>query len=105
MSYRPKGKYVSIDPDDPQAIGFCDKTGSPFLRKDLVKQMEWKGDSLVWTGFLVGKPFVDKPNEQFRTPIILQDPVPVKDPRPPQSDFYTPPGLHINISQAKQKNE
>lgn len=90
-SYRPKGKYVVIDPENPEAVGFCDKTGSPFLKKDLVKQMEWRGNSLQWTGALVGKPFVDKPNEQGRTPRLSEDPVPVKNPRPPQANFYTEP--------------
>jgi len=77
----PKGKHVIIDPDNPVALGICDATGFVFKRTDLVKQMEWRGNSLKWTGFLVGKPYVDKPNEQLRTPLLKPDPVPVKDPR------------------------
>jgi hypothetical protein len=105
MSYRPKGKYVVVDPNEPHAIGYCDKTGSPFLKKDLVKQMEWRGDSLEWTGFLVGKPFADKPNEQGRAPLVLQDPVPVKNPRPPQSNFYNYPGPYIQVPEKDEKND
>lgn len=76
-----KGQYVTIDIDNPQALGICDRTGFVHNRKDLVKQMEWRGDSLVWTGFLVGRDFVDVPNEQSRPPILPPDPVPVIDPR------------------------
>ena len=83
MSYYPHGKYVSIDTDNPEALGICDYSGFVFPRKDLIRQMEWRGDDLAWTGFYVGKPFADKPNEQNRTPILPPDPVPVLDPRPP----------------------
>lgn len=83
MSYQPKGKFVTIDPDNPEALGICDYSGIIFMRKDLCRQMEWRGDQLVWTGFYVGQPFVDKPNQQNRTPILPPDPVPVLDPRPP----------------------
>jgi hypothetical protein len=83
MSYYQHGKYLSIDPENPEALGICDYTGFVFPKKDLVRQMEWRGEGLVWTGFYVGRPFVDKPNEQNRTPIFPPDPVPVLDPRPP----------------------
>jgi hypothetical protein len=82
MSDYPKGKFVSIDTDNPEALGICDYTGFVFPRKDLVRQMEWRGEDLVWTGFYVGRPFADKPNEQNRTPILPPDPVPVLEPRP-----------------------
>lgn len=77
----PKGKHVTVDADSPMALGICDKTGFVFKRMDLVRQMEWRGNSLIWTGFMVGKPYVDQPNPQLRPPILPPDPVPVKDPR------------------------
>lgn len=86
MSDRPLGKHVTIDPNNPQALGICDYTGFVHLRKDLVKQMQWAGDALVWTGLYVGKDYLDKPDPQLRTPILPVDPVPVKEPRPPQPD-------------------
>ncbi len=89
MSYRPKGKYVRINPSNPEALGVCDYSGFYFNRKDLVKQMEWRGNALVWTGFLVGRPFADKPNEQNRPPILPPDPVPVQMPRPMQTQIVT----------------
>lgn len=78
----PLGKRVSIDVKNPQALGICDKTGFVFMRKDLVRQMEWHGNALVWTGAYVGRPYVDKPNEQGRSPMLPPDPIPVPQPRP-----------------------
>lgn len=83
MSYRPKGKHVSINDAAPQALGICDATGFVFKRIDLVREMQWRGNALIWTGFLVGRPYVDKPNEQLRPPIYPPDPVPVMFPRLP----------------------
>lgn len=81
MSDRPHGKHVSVDSENPLALGICDKTGFVFRRIDLVRQMEWRGNALVWTGFLVGRSYVDQPNEQLRPPILPPDPVPVQWPR------------------------
>ncbi len=82
MSYRPKGKHVTIDIENPEALGICDYTGFVHLRKDLVKQMQWRGNKLIWTGFLVGKDYLDIPQEQLRPPMLKPDPIPVKLPRP-----------------------
>jgi hypothetical protein len=86
MSFLSKyqGKRVTIDPKNPEALGICDYTDFVFNHKDLVKQMEWRGDSLVWTGWMVGRPYVDTPNEQNRPPLVKDDPRPIKDPRVPQ---------------------
>jgi hypothetical protein len=84
MTMRPKGKHVSIDMDNPEALGICDKSQFVFKRKDLIKQYEWRGNAIVWTGFYVGRPYVDTPNEQARPPILPPDPVPVMYPRLPQ---------------------
>jgi hypothetical protein len=81
MSLRPKGKRVSIDPANPEALGICDYTGFVHLRRDLVQQMQYRGNGLVWTGLYVGKDFADVPNEQERPPILPPDPVPIQWPR------------------------
>ena len=81
----PKGKYRRIDPNNSDAKAVCDMTGFTFNHSDLVKQMQWQGNSLQWTGLLVGRPFVDFPNEQLRTPVMFPDPVPIELPRPYQS--------------------
>lgn len=84
-----KSKYVVIDPKNPAALGECDDSGFTFNRKDLVKQMEWRGDNLVWTGLMVGKPYLDVPQEQNRPPLVKADPRPVTNPRLPTP--YTDP--------------
>lgn len=78
-----KGRGVNLDEDLKDGIGMCDVSGFMFRRRDLYKQMEWRGDSLNWTGLIVGEPFLDKPNPQLRPPPIKDDPRPIKDPRPP----------------------
>lgn len=89
MNTSPKGKYVNVDTSNPKALGICDYSGFVFNRCDLVRQMEWRGNALVWNGFFVGRPFADKPNEQGRPPILPPDPVPVKYARPPQGQTVT----------------
>lgn len=58
----------------------CDRSGEMFEK--LYKQYEWAGDSKIWTGLWVGQKYLDVPQEQFRTPIIKDDPKPVPNPRP-----------------------
>lgn len=89
MGYFPKGKHVTIDVTNPDALGICDYSRFVHNRRDLLKQMEWRGDALVWTGFYVGKTYLDQPNEQLRPPILPPDPVPIKDPRPMQPTILT----------------
>lgn len=84
-----KNKYVNIDMNNLDVVGVCDRSGFYFNRKDLVKQMEWMGESLQWNGMLVGKPFLDEPNEQGRTIRLPADPYPVKDPRMPVTETAT----------------
>lgn len=85
----PKGKYVRIDPMNPEALAICDYSKLPCLHKDLVRQMEWRGDGLVWTGLLVNRRFSDIPNEQGRAPILPPDPVPVAQARPQPEQLMT----------------
>jgi hypothetical protein len=82
---RHTSRYARVDFNNPQAFGVCDRTDFVFNHKDLVKQMTWAGDNLVWTGLLVGKPFVDIPNQQARPPLIKSDPKAIKNPRIPQN--------------------
>ena len=89
VTYRPHGKHVSIDEASPEALGICDYTGFLHLRRDLVQQMEYRGNGLVWTGLYVGKDYADVPNEQNRPPILPPDPIPVQNPRPQQMQPIT----------------
>jgi hypothetical protein len=78
-----KSKFVTIDYDNSDSLGVCDRTGFTFNTKDLCRQMEWRGDNLVWTGLMVGRPYLDIPNEQNRPPLVKNDPRPINDARPP----------------------
>jgi hypothetical protein len=89
MSNRPHGKHVRIDETAPRALGICDYTGFVHNRTDLVRQMEWRGNAIVWTGFYVGRQYADKPNEQLRPPILPPDPVPIREPRLKQPTIIT----------------
>ncbi len=90
MTYLPKGKYVgSIDEDHPRGLGICDGSGFVFRRIDLIRQMEWRGERLIWTGFYVGRPFLDVPNPQNIPPILQPDPIPLFEPRLPQGTLIT----------------
>jgi hypothetical protein len=91
-----KGRYVVIDPQNPSALGQCDDTDFTFNHKDLVKQMDWRGNNLVWTGLLVGKPYLDVPQEQNRPPLVKADPRPVTNPRLPVP--YTDPNANQVLS-------
>lgn len=98
-------KYIGMhvrgmDPNKPEPWGICDATGFVHFRKDLVKQMIWSGQSLVWTGFYVGKDYVEVPNPQMKTNIFGIDPRPVVDPRPPKNPIpiqysNAPPNYNI----------
>ena len=83
---RQKGKYTKIDRNNPLAVARCDYSGFLCRHSDLIKQMEYRGKALVWTGFWVNKVFADKPNPQNITPVLLPDPYPIYSPRPDDSN-------------------
>ena len=69
----------------PQAFAICDTCGLQYNRVDLVKNMEYMGNELRWTGFLVcTRTCNDKPQPQLTTPILPRDPQPIDQPRPEQ---------------------
>jgi hypothetical protein len=49
---------------------------------DLIRQKEYRGRGLVWTGYMVNPKFADLPNAQNLTPLVKMDPVPIADSRP-----------------------
>lgn len=89
MTMRPHGRHVFIDEQNPDALGICDYTGFVHNHRDLVQQMEWRGNAIVWTGLMVGRQYADKPNEQLRPPILPPDPVPTRMPRVMQPTVIT----------------
>lgn len=83
---RKRGKYMRIDPEHPRAFGRCDTSGFLVNHDDLVKQMEYRGNGLVWDGFLVHPDWLDEPNPQGLVPILQADPYPISNPRPDDSN-------------------
>ncbi len=84
MNSNPMGKYTHLDFDHPDSVAICDVSGMVCNYGDLVRQMEWRGQRLVWTGFMVNKVFADKPDPQQIALVLPPDPIPLFDTRPPQ---------------------
>lgn len=82
-------KYTNVDPNHPEAVAQCDYSGLIGMHRNLVKQMEYSGKGLYWTGYWVLENFADLPNPQKMTYQVKMDPVPVRYPRP--SPFLTEP--------------
>lgn len=98
-----RGFYVRKGSTEP--VGVCDFSGFWFSRSDLVKQMEWRGNSLVWTGFMVGRPFLDIPNQQLRPPLVKADPKVVMNPRPMGLELESgPPAPDSTIALSELNN-
>lgn len=68
--------------NNPRGIARCDYSGLMTRHSDLVRQMQYRGTGLVWTGYFVNPKFADKPNAQDLIPLIRLDPVPLNDSRP-----------------------
>jgi len=81
MSRADKGRIPIVDPDRPEAWGRDDYTGLPVMHTDLIKQMEYIGNGLAWTGFMVHYKDADQPNPQKIPPRLKVDPVPIPNPR------------------------
>lgn len=79
-----RGRYSCVDPRHPEAAGVCDRGGEVQKRRDLYPETRWAGGRLMPTGFLSCLRHMDEPNPQFGGHRPLRpDPVPVRDPRPP----------------------
>jgi hypothetical protein len=81
MSIRYRGRIPVIDIDHPEAWGKDDITGLPVMHTDMIKQMEYIGNGLAWTGFMVHHKDADQPNPQLIPPRLKPDPLPVDNPR------------------------
>lgn len=63
-------------------MGECDVCGFWHSRMAMSRQFQWAGNALVDTGLVVGRDCLDRPQEQFRSPILPADPMPIINPRP-----------------------
>jgi hypothetical protein len=78
---RRKYVYNSIDPQ-PRAI--CDRCGFQVAHNELREQKEYRGgDTPVGIGILVCGACYDVPQPFYARPLIKNDPIPVRNPRPP----------------------
>lgn len=82
FTYTRINKYLKGDINNVRGSGVCDTSGFHVNYPDLKKQMEYSGQSLYWTGFLVHKDFLDKPQPQNLKPKFFGDPKPILNPRP-----------------------
>lgn len=81
MSNRYRGRIPYVDPENPQSWAKDDYTGLPVMADDRVKQMEYIGNGLAWTGFMVHYKDADQPNPQKIPPRLRPDPIPISNPR------------------------
>jgi hypothetical protein len=76
-----RSQYGAVDPSNPEAAARCDRGGEIRKRSELLREMVWRGDRLVWNGFLCCARHIDKPQDQDRPKRLRADPVPVPEPR------------------------
>ena len=81
MSYWPRGN-VRVDPDNPEAVAYCDRCGAPYNHSDLQFQYEWAGTMLSNTQLLVCDDCLNEPDIFLKTRKYGPDPVPIMNPRP-----------------------
>lgn len=81
MSRADRGRIPYVNPENPQSWGRDDYTGLPVMHPDMVKQMEYIGNGLAWTGFMVHYKDADQPNPQKIPPRLKPDPIPIPNPR------------------------
>lgn len=78
---RAGGKFFKPDPANPIAPAQCDRCERVVAHPSLIKQMEYMGRTLRWTGSFVCPRCVDRPQPQSVPKIVGPDPLPVKNPR------------------------
>jgi hypothetical protein len=82
MRVKNHGKYTNMSRFNPRAIARCDTSGMMVAHSKLIKQMEYQGQGLVWTGYYVNPKFATQPNPQNLTPRVKLDPKPILNSRP-----------------------
>lgn len=82
MGVRHHGKYTKLNRRNPRGLGVCDYSGLMVRHADMIRQLEYRGTSKVWTGYWVNPKFADTPNPQNLIPLIRLDPIPLDHARP-----------------------
>src|SRR5215831_14185356 len=79
-SFAPKG-HARVDPQHPAAFAICDMCGFQYNHRDLRWEVQWFGNQIRKTGFLVCPTCWDHPNPTLRPKVLPPDPVPILNPR------------------------
>lgn len=84
MAMRPHPKRADVDPNNlkGQAWSTDDRAGFIVNQHKLHWEMQWSGQQLIRTGFLVAEPFLDTPAPFLQTLILPPDPDPLFNTRP-----------------------
>ena len=64
-SFAPKG-HARLDPQRPSAFAICDQCGFLYLHRELKWAVQWMGNQVRKTGFLVCPTCWDQPNPTLR---------------------------------------
>lgn len=79
-SFAPRG-HARLDPRSPRAFGICDQCGFLYNHADLRWEVQFYGNQIQKTGFLVCPTCWDVPNPQLKPKVLPADPVPILNPR------------------------
>ncbi len=72
-----------VNVNHPDSFGLCDRCGFLYNMIDLKKQMQYRGNSLLFTGYYVCEPCLDVPFQLNRPILLPPDPPPQIPSRPP----------------------
>jgi hypothetical protein len=94
MAYASRAGRARISAKNPQAQAVCDRCGIWYNWVDLRWQMDWRGPTIQNLRILVCENCYDKPQEQLRSIVLPQDPVPIINARPEyfvddETDYHT----------------
>lgn len=98
---------LRVDPHSPTGRGTCDRCSQIRNHSQLIWEMEYRGNSLMRTGFLVCSTCLDIPYQGNRPILLPADPVPLLNPRTEpllQEENSVAPSNTLNnfLAQAKQ---
>lgn len=86
MAYASRAGRAYAKPDSPEAFFQCDRDGFWYLRSEGTFQHDWRGPRLENLQIFVCRNCLDKPYE-FNRPIMTPaDPIPIRNPRPAQTN-------------------